>query len=173
MRIWIKTHIFLSLKGKKYCDIARSHLSKMTDITCLLHFAHAMDKCQHSSYITCHWNWMNIYWKFWIGGLSGRFSVSSFYNFWKMTLWDITAFFFFFTQTNLRWILVSVALKEVISFFWRSVYFSCDITHILQWPQPKISQMMAWFIDSKYVQTTNYLIYTYLGYFMSISYFVI
>ena len=33
--------------------------------------------------ITRHWNWINSYWMFWIGGLSWRFSVSSFCDFWE------------------------------------------------------------------------------------------
>ena len=38
----------------------------------------ATDKSRRSGYITYHWNWMNSYWMFWRGGLSWRFSASSF-----------------------------------------------------------------------------------------------
>ena len=62
------------------------------------------DKSQHGGYITHHWTWMNSYWMFWIGGLSWRFSVSSFCEFWKITFCDFTPFFSFLTKATLGYL---------------------------------------------------------------------
>ena len=50
-------------------------------------------------YITRHWNWMNSYWMFWIGGLSWRFSVSSFCDFFKWPF-AISSHFLLFGKSN-------------------------------------------------------------------------
>ena len=103
------------------------------------------DKSKYGGYITCHWNWMNSYWMFWIGGLSWRFSASSFCDFWKLTFCDLIAFFSFFGKIKplifqMCFIRRTIAYRclnmnnsdtvdfserrseEAISFFWRSVY---------------------------------------------------
>ena len=85
------------------------------------------------------------YWMFWIGGLSWRFSASSFCDFWKMTFCNFTVFLSFLTKATL-WFsdvlheenqLICLCpnmihfdgvdfserrSEEVLSFFWRSVY---------------------------------------------------
>ena len=97
-------------------------------------------------YVTCHWNLMKSYnWKFWIGGLSCRFSASGFCEFWKLTFCNFPSFFSFsikaflrffkmcFIRSNLAYLCPNVIYfnvvdlserrsEEVISFFWRSVY---------------------------------------------------
>ena len=55
---------------------------------------------QYGGYILV-WNRMNSYWKFWIGGLSWRFSASSFSDFWKIAFCNFTAFFSFLTKGTL------------------------------------------------------------------------
>ena len=113
------------------------------------------DKSQYGGYITRHWNGMNSHWMFWIGGLSWRFSVSSFCDIWKLTFCDFITFFLLFAKSYpliflmcfIRGIIAYLCLnminfdavdfsghrsKEVISFFWRSVYIQ-HTEVIVQW----------------------------------------
>ena len=98
-----KTNVWLSQKGVNWGEIARGHFSKITDTARLPATELGTDKSQYGGYITRHWNWMNSYWMFWIGGLSWRFSVSSFCDFWEMTICDFIAFFSFLAKATL-WI---------------------------------------------------------------------
>ena len=87
---------------------------------------------------------MNSYLMFWIGRLRGARSVSSFCNFRKITFRDLTTFLSFLMRENVFQIFLLRSIKaylcpniikfdsvdfserrpeEVISFFWRSVYF--------------------------------------------------
>ena len=50
--------------------------------------------------ITRHSNWINSYWMFWIGGLSWRFSVSSFCDFWKNFLLRFHRIFSFLAKAT-------------------------------------------------------------------------
>ena len=96
-------------------------------------------------YVTRHWNWMNIYWMFWICCLRGARSVSSFCDFPKNDLsWYNHIFLLFATRKscvfqifllrNIKAYLCPNIINfdsvdfserrpaEVRSFFWRSVY---------------------------------------------------
>ena len=87
---------------------------------------------------------MNYYWMFWIGGISWRFSASSFCDFWNTAFCNFTAFssfrkkqhfdfcFMCFMRRTIAYICPNINFdvvdfsecrsEEVISFFWRSVY---------------------------------------------------
>ena len=92
-------NICSSQKGVKCSEIARAHLSKITESAHLPSTEFGMGKGRYGGYITCHWNWMNSYWLL-VGGISWRFSVSSFCDFWKMNFCDFAAFFSFLTKSK-------------------------------------------------------------------------
>ena len=122
-----------SQKDVKCNEIARGHFQK-SETARLPGTEFGMDKSLYGGYITRYWNWMNSYW---IGSLSGRFSKSSFCDFWKLTF-AISPHIFPFLQEQpfdfsdvlhkeyyslsvskllilmLQWILVRVALKKII-----------------------------------------------------------
>ena len=90
---------------------------------------------------------------FWIGHLRGARSVSSFCDFRKMTFPDLTAIFSFLMRENLVFLKIFLLKsikaylcpniinfdsvnfserrpEEVISFFWRSVYFNHSLSQV-------------------------------------------
>ena len=77
---------------KKKNEIARGNFSKITETARLPGTELGTDNSQYGGYITRLWNWKNSYWMFWIGGLSWRFSASSFCDFWKVTFCDFISF---------------------------------------------------------------------------------
>ena len=136
----------MSQNGEKCGEIARVQFSKITETAHLSGWEFATDKSRYGGYITCHWNWMNNYWMFWIGCLRGARSVSSFCDVWKFTFSRIYSIFFFLTQANLCFHQMSLLRsikaylcpnminfdlvnfnerrsEEVIGFFWHSMYF--------------------------------------------------
>ena len=74
----LKKTVCLSQKGINCSEIARGNFSKITETARPPGTELDTDKNQCGSYITYHWNWMNSYWMFWIGGRSWRVSVSNF-----------------------------------------------------------------------------------------------
>ena len=138
--------------GEKCSEITRGHISEITETARLSGWKFTTDKSRCSSYITRHWNWMHSYWMFCIGGLSWRFSLSSFCEFWKITFCDSPHFppfpqeypFDFSDVLHQEYfsLYVSKTLsminsnfedfnerrsEEVISFFWCSVYISTSM----------------------------------------------
>ena len=123
MFAWVK-------KKNKIRWNARGHFSKITETAHLSGMELSTDNSQYGSYITRLWKWMNSYWMFWIGGLSWRFSASSFCNFWKVTSCDFITFFLAYLCLNIinfgEMDFSERRSEEVISFFWRSVYVLCS-----------------------------------------------
>ena len=135
-------HCILRVAGKRHArTVIDSNFSQLTMLT-----PDFLPQFHAPSLIT---NWLIV----WIGGLSWRFSLSlsSFCDFFKMTICDFIAFFSFLARANLfifqmcfiRRTLAYLCLnminfdavdfsehrsEEVIGFFWRSVYklyFKC------------------------------------------------
>ena len=122
---------------------------------------------QYGGYITRHWNWMNSYWIFWIGGFSWRFSVSSFCDFWKITFLQFHRILHLFGTNNplnfsdmlhkenyslsvhlkwlilIEWILVSVALKKWLVSFDAQCTFSGRMLHALVNPNQALTQSLT------------------------------
>ena len=122
------------------------NFQKSQKTACLSGWEFEADKSRYGVYVTRHWNWMNSYWMFWIGCLRGARLLSSFCDFRKMTIRDLTSFSSFFDTEKscvfqifllrsikaylcpnklllilIAWILVSVALKKWF-FFTLSVF---------------------------------------------------
>ena len=74
--------------------MAKDNFFLITETARLLGTELCTDNSQYGGYITRLWNWM-----FWIDGLSRRFSVSSFCDFWKVTFCDFLAFFSFLEKS--------------------------------------------------------------------------
>ena len=132
------------LKKQTLDWVRRGHFSKITENCSEL----GTDNSQYGGYIIRLWNWMNSYWMLWTGGLSWRFSASSFCDFFKMTFnLQFHRIFLLFDKRNplifqMWFIRRTIAYlcpnminfdevdfsdcrsEEVISFFWRSVYIA-------------------------------------------------
>ena len=92
-KLILNKYIFKKKTFLQNCDeIARGQFFKITEITCLSGWEFEADNSPYGVYVTCHWNWVNSYWMFWIGRLRGARSMSSFCEFRKMTLRNLTTF---------------------------------------------------------------------------------
>ena len=81
-------------------------------------------KNQCGGYITCHWNWMNSYWAFWIGGLSMEVFSEQFLQFFeKITFCNFTAFFSFLTKASI-WIFRCASKRSTLAYLCRNIKFN-------------------------------------------------
>ena len=80
-----KTKVYFSQRGDKSDEIARGQFSKIIETACLSGWEFEADNSPNGIYVTCHWNWMNSYWMFWIGCLRGASS--------ELALWAVSVIF--------------------------------------------------------------------------------
>ena len=88
MHIWGKKKVSLSLKGEICSEISKDNFF-FKSLKLLTSRARRTPiqkpvRTAGSGYVTHHWNWMNGYRKFWMGGLSWKFSAGIFCNFFKL-----------------------------------------------------------------------------------------
>ena len=123
-------------------------------------------KARYGVYVTRHWNWMSGYWTFWIGCLHGarselaRWAVSVIFEKWPFVIFlffetrKSCVFQIFLLRSNKAYLCPSTIYfdsvdfsecrpEEVISFFWRSVYFRPPCQRI----QLLISEMSSTSLD--------------------------
>ena len=187
--IWKIKGLLLSKRRK--CKIAKGHFSKITEIarwepprmTVYSEHSIAIHSISKTGYVTAILAIVHP-------KLSAR-EASSFCDLWKMTSCDFTLFYYFLTQSNICFFemcLVRTTIanlcpimihfnaldfnecrsEEVISFFWRSVYyFSNSPNQIMYcfWYQLIFIQLQTLFLSSEHI-TPNFSLqcaYVWLG----------